>query len=351
MTARTGDGPVRVLIVDDSRTIRALLRTVAAADPRVTVVGEAADPYEARAAIKALDPDVLTLDVEMPRMCGLDFLERLMRLRPMPVVMVSTRTRENSREAVRALALGAVDCIDLTRFRGHLSEARSLVDTLIMAAGAAVRGADGAATAVRPPARRFVWNGMIVLVGSSTGGVDALERMLSSFPADGPPVLIAQHMPATFLTSFAERLDERLAPEVQVAESGVELTPGQVLLAPGGGVHLELRAGPPPRTRLVEDQGDTLYVPSVDLLFRSGLRRADGVVAILLTGMGRDGAEAMAALRAAGAETIAQSGETCVIDGMPRAARALGAASQVLPLGEIGAAALSVCGAFQTEPA
>ena len=355
MSDAARDRPARLLIVDDSRTIRAMLRTVAASDPRLQVVGEATDPYEARAAIKALSPDILTLDVEMPRMSGLDFLEKLMRLRPMPVVMVSTRTRGNSREAVRALALGAVDCIDLTRLRSGPEEGRRLAETLVVAAGASVQahealgGAPGRGEA--SPRRRYAWNGKVVLVGSSTGGVDALERVFRGFPADGPPVLVAQHMPPSFLASFAERLNHLFSPTVAVAMTDEPLKPGRILLGAGGDRHLTLGKGRGLTAGPQRDRGEQLYVPSVDLLFRSALSRADRVVAVLLTGMGRDGAQAMAALRDAGAETIAQSGEDCVVDGMPRAARDLGAARQVLPLDEIGAAVLSACGAYQTEMA
>lgn len=352
MNDRASDRPARLLIVDDSRTIRAMLRTIAAGDPRLQVVGEATDPYEARAAIKALSPDVLTLDVEMPRMSGLDFLDRLMRLRPMPVVMVSTRTQGNSREAVRALALGAVDCIDLTRFRGNPEEAHRLAETIVIAAGASVHpheALSAAAPGGAVPKRRYAWNGKVVLIGSSTGGVDALERVFRVFPPDGPPVLVAQHMPPSFLTSFADRLNDRFAPSVAVARSAEELALGRILLGAGGDSHIAMAPGRRLTAGPRRDDGDQLYVPSVDMLFRSALRHADKVVAVLLTGMGRDGAQAMAALRQAGATTIAQSGEDCIIDGMPRAARELGAAGQILPLDDIGPAILAACAAQQTE--
>ena len=209
----------RVVLVDDSRTVRALLRMTIDADPRLEVVGEAGDPYEAREIIKALSPDVITLDVEMPRMNGLVFLEHLMRLRPMPVVMVSSRTTANSEEAVKALSIGAVDCVDMARFQADPRQRERLVEALVCAASAMVRGKPTAAANAAPPpgmlrpvSPPFRWNGRIVVIGSSTGGVDALERVLTHIPADGPPVLIAQHMPEAFMRSFASRLNDSMAP-------------------------------------------------------------------------------------------------------------------------------------------
>lgn len=343
----TAQAPVRVLIVDDSRTIRTMLRALLAADDRLAVVGEATDPFEAREAIKALNPDVLTLDVEMPRMNGLDFLDRLMRLRPMPVVMVSNRTAENSETAIRALSIGAVDCIDLKRFRGDSGGAARLADTLLMAARASVRRRDGPAMRAGADRRRpgFRWNGKVVLIGSSTGGVDALERVLGAYPEDGPPTLVAQHMPPAFLRSFAERLDGVVAPQVRLLEGEMPAACGRVLLAPGGDRHAVLAGRDRPRFRTDPDDGGEDYVPSVHRLFSSARPVAAQVVAVILTGMGRDGAEAMRALRDRGAHTIAQSGDTCVIDGMPRAARDLAAAVEVCPLDAIGAAILDATSA------
>ena len=326
----------RVLIVDDSRTIRAMLRALVNSEDRLHVVGEAGDPYEARQKIKDLNPDVLTLDVEMPRMNGLVFLEHLMRLRPMPVVMVSTRTTENSETAVRALSLGAVDCIDLKTFHGDPQGPARLAETLLMAADASVanRAAGDRATAAPPPG--FRWNGKMVLIGSSTGGVDALERVLSPFPADCPPTLIAQHMPAAFLRSFADRLNGLIAPRVQVLDTPGTPEPGHVYLAAGGAVHASLFGRRAMTIGPLPDDGTQLYVPSVELLFRSALPWAEATVAVMLTGMGRDGADAMKALRDHGGHTIVQSGRSCVIDGMPRAARDAGAAVEVHDLDDIG---------------
>lgn len=341
-------GPVRVLVVDDSLTIRSLLRTTIESDPRLAVAGEAADPYDAREKIKTLNPDVITLDIEMPRMNGLDFLERLMRLRPMPVVMVSTRTRDKSVEAIQALSLGAVDCVDVSRLQVEPGVRRRLLDTLVLAGGATVSGPrgqavrDAAAHAGRPE-RGFTWNGRFVVIGSSTGGVDALERVLAAFPANCPPTLIAQHMPPGFLESFARRLDAAMAPDVAIAGPSEELRPGRVLLAGGGSHHLVLRNGSTPRTAFAPSQPDDMYVPAVDQLFHSAVPFAHRVVAVILTGMGRDGSRGLLALREAGARTLAQSAETCVIDGMPRAARDLDAVQESIPIGRIGRHVVELC--------
>ena len=343
-------GVSRVLIVDDSATIRGLLRATIATDPRLAVVGEARDPYEARELIKALDPDVITLDVEMPRMNGLDFLERLMRLRPTPVVVVSTRTRDRSAEAVRALALGAVDCIDVSRLQVEVEVRRRLLAMLVAAGGASVGGTGAARPGElpRPQASGFDWNGMAVFIGSSTGGVDALERVMAHLPADGPPVVIAQHMPAPFLESFAARLDALYAPTVAIARGGEGLRQGLVLLAGGGTHHLTV-AGPPPwRSALVPATEGDLHVPAVDRLFRSAAALGRLAVGVILTGMGRDGAEGLSAMRAAGARTLGQTGGTCVIDGMPRAAREVGAVEREAPLDRIGPEILRLCSKAET---
>lgn len=336
----------RVLIVDDSRTIRALLRSALEDDARIEVVGEASDAYEARERIKQLSPDVLTLDVEMPRMTGLEFLDRLMRLRPMPVVMVSTRTRERSADAIRALSLGAVDCVDVARLQTDPERRARLAETLVLASHAVVRAR--AAPEARSPDRRerapYRWNGRIVLVGSSTGGVDALERVLFDFPPDGPPILIAQHMPQAFLKSFAQRLNDLVAPRVRLAEHGMRIAPGEILIGAGGDRHIGVSsvAG---QDRITTDAADgrDLYVPSVDQLFGSGLSLAPRILSVVLTGMGRDGAAHLRALKDAGALVFAQSGDTAVVDGMPRAARETGAADRVVPLDEMGRAILEAC--------
>ncbi len=288
--------PVRVLIVDDSPTIRRLIRARIDADPRLVAVGEAFDPFDAREKIKALNPDELTLDVEMPRMDGIAFLEKLMRLRPMPVVMVSTLTHRGSAAALEALSLGAVDCVGKGSGADLASSFDTLADTLVMAASARPRvGAHMPATTVT---KGYRWSGRYVLIGSSTGGVDAIETLLAGYPPLCPPTLITQHMPAGFLASFATRLAQKFAPHIALAHDGAPLEPGHVYLAPGGAHHLALDAGPIPRCRLIA--GDTVngHRPSVDVLFDSAQAMAERSLCVLLTGMGRDGAAAMARMRA-----------------------------------------------------
>lgn len=338
--------PKRVLIVDDSLTIRQLIRAAVAQDPRLVVVGEAADPFDARDKIKALAPDVLTLDVEMPRMNGLAFLEKIMRLRPMPVIMVSTETHRGSAAALEALSLGAVECIGKPRFSTSDDAFGALADLLVAAADARLRVPGKQALA--PPATNFEWNGKYVLIGSSTGGVDALETVLSTYPKTCPPTLITQHMPESFLASFAHRLAGKVAPRVELARDGAPLLPGHVYLAPGGASHLAVAPGEPPLCRLLASGKRNGHRPSVEVLFASAVPLASRVVAVMLTGMGRDGAEAMLALRQAGAGCLAQDEASCVVFGMPRAALELGAAQAALPIGQIGQAILQQCAARRT---
>ncbi|SOB98736.1 protein-glutamate methylesterase/protein-glutamine glutaminase [Rhodobacter maris] len=333
--------PKRVLIVDDSPTIRALLRTMLAQDPRLTVVGEACDPFDAREKIKVLLPDVLTLDVEMPRMNGLEFLEKLMRLRPMPVVMISTETQKGSAAALEALSLGAVECIGKPSFDRLSDTFANLADLLVAAAGARLRGAETRARVA--PATDFNWNGKIVLVGSSTGGVDALETLLSGYPRNCPPTLITQHMPEGFLASFARRLDTNMLPQVELARDGVLLAPGHVYLAPGGDYHLAVAGHEAPKCRLVASDKRNGHRPSVEVLFDSAVPLANRVVSVMLTGMGKDGAEAMVRLRRAGARCLAQDEATCVVFGMPRAAIELGAAERAVSIGSMSRAVLDLC--------
>lgn len=332
------NGRVRVLIVDDTRSIRAMIRAMITRTPDIEVVGEAGDPYEARELIRELDPDVITLDVEMPRMDGLSFLERIMRLRPMPVVMVSSRTTENSHAAVRALSLGAIDCVDIAKLRDGSGLGERFIDTLLMAAAARPRLSTPRAEAFRSSAPQpdFDWNGKVVLIGSSTGGVDALISILSDYPADGPPTVIAQHMPAAFLESFTARLDRTTRPRVIAARGGLRLERGMVCIAPGGDAHIALSPRDALRLDSVPDTGVEKYIPSIDVLFSSAERHAPAVIGVMLTGMGKDGAVAMARMHVAGAHTIVQNAETAVIDGMPRAARELGAADDVVALPAIG---------------
>ena len=259
---------VRVLIVDDTRAIRSMIRVLLSRGPGIEVVGEAGDPYEARDMIKALDPDVLTLDVEMPKMNGLQFLEHLMRLHPMPVVMVSSRTAENSDAAIRALSLGAVECVDLAKLVKGGYQRASLVDAVLMAAASRPRlHRERTPSEVLCPEPNFSWNGKLVVIGSSTGGVDALLTVLSDFPADCPPTVIAQHMPSSFLESFTARLDRQSKPNVVLAEDRMQIGPGMVCVAPGGAFHAALSPRDPSCVLLIPSDGTELYVPSVNALF------------------------------------------------------------------------------------
>lgn len=332
----------RVLIVDDSSTIRQLIRNRLAGDRRLMVVGEASDPYEAREQIKLLRPDVLTLDVEMPRMNGLEFLEKLMRLRPLPVVMISTETQRGSTAALEALSLGAVECVGKPNADRLPETFLNLADLLVAAADANIR--DPRSRVASKPATGFRWNGRYVLIGSSTGGVDALETLLSGYPENCPPTLITQHMPESFLASFAKRLSARIAPSMALAQPDAPLLQGHVYLAPGGDFHLGVTAGETPRCRLIEAEKRNGHRPSVDVLFESAQPIAPRVVSVLLTGMGRDGAEGMGRLRAAGAHCLAQDQATSVVFGMPRAALESGAAERAVPLGRMSEEILKLCG-------
>lgn len=336
-----GAAPVRVLIIDDSSTIRSLIRSAIVGDPRLRVVGEAADPVAARALIRQMAPDVLTLDIEMPHMNGLTFLKHLMRLRPMPVVMLSSGTAQGSAAAIEALANGAVDCLCKADLRGSLA-ARLLVDRLVAAAASHPLPR----TAPRFRTRRdgpFSWNGRVVLIGASTGGVDALETVLGGLPAEGPPVLVAQHMPAPFIRRFAQRLSGQIRMSVEVAQQGMPVQRGRVLFAPGGGLDLVAEASAL-RCGLRNPAPQAGISPSVDALFTSALPFAQRVVAVLLTGMGRDGAVAMGRLRVAGARCLAQDAASSVVFGMPGAALATGAAERAVPLRDIAECILDLTG-------
>ena len=325
---------VRTLIVDDSSTMRSLIAAVLRRDPDIEVVGQACDPLEARQAIKMLNPDVVTLDVEMPNMNGLEFLEKIMRLRPMPVVMVSSHTQSGAEATLEALSLGAVDCVakpvDSDFSRGFAD----LAEKVKTAARAQVRP-HGSRPAVAQPETRFTPNGKLVAIGASAGGVETLMAVLSRFPVNCPPTVIAQHMPASFTRGFAERLNRISAAAVSEASDGAPLLAGHVYVAPGE-FHLEVSGRFP--GRCVLKPGDFVKGPrpSVDVLFASVARASkDRAVGVILTGMGRDGAEGLLAMRKAGARTLAQDQATSVVYGMPRAAMEAGGAEVQLPLDRI----------------
>ncbi|THD59935.1 chemotaxis response regulator protein-glutamate methylesterase [Phenylobacterium sp.] len=328
---------IRVLIVDDSATMRKLIAASLSADPEFEVVGEAADPLQAREAIKALNPDVITLDVEMPNMNGLDFLERLMRLRPMPVVMVSTLTTRGAEITLAALELGAVDCVAKPT-SGTPRAFDALPDKVRAAASARVRPQRVAPAACEPDGH-FAPGDRVVAIGSSTGGVEALLALVERLPANCAPTVITQHMPATFTKSFAERLNRTCAAEVREARDGDPLAAGKVFLAPGGDSHLEIDGVNHLRCRVTPGPPMSGHCPSVDRLFESVARTAKArAVGVILTGMGRDGARGLLSIREAGGRTLGQNEATSVVYGMPKAAFEIGAVERQLPLEKIGPA-------------
>jgi two-component system chemotaxis response regulator CheB len=337
--------PVRVLIVDDSATMRGLIKATLKRDPGIEVVGAAADPHEARQAIKTLNPDVITLDIEMPNMNGLEFLEKIMRLRPMPVVMLSTLTQAGAEPTLRALELGAVDCLAKPVSMDDSSLALSDLGARVRAAASArVRPIGQAQQAPKPPAS-YRPSGDVVAIGSSTGGVEALLTVISQYPANCPATVITQHMPASFTASFAARLDRATGASVAEAYDGAPVEPGKVWLAPGGLTHLEVVGTTNKRCRLFS--GDTVsgHRPSVDVLFQSVAQAAGAkAVGVILTGMGRDGAQGLLKMRQAGARTLGQDAASCVVYGMPKAAFEIGGVERQIALQGVGAAILELSG-------
>ncbi|AOG12301.1 MAG: protein-glutamate O-methylesterase CheB [Alphaproteobacteria bacterium] len=330
--------PARVLVVDDSPTMRGLITAVLNQDPDVSVIGQAGDAMEARAAIKQLNPDVLTLDIEMPNMNGLEFLEKIMKLRPMPVIMVSTMTHRGAEATLAALEIGAFDCVAKPQ-PGEPRPFGELAEKVKAAARSQHR--HHSAPQIQPvataPAADFRVGRKIVAIGSSTGGVEALIAVLQKFPRNCPPTVITQHMPPTFTKSFAERLNRLCAPVVEEATDGARLEIGKIYLAPGGERHMQVSNASAPCCRLVDRAPVNGHRPSVDVLFDSVAELAGrNAVGVILTGMGRDGASGLLKMRHAGARTIGQNEKTCVVYGMPRVAYELGAVEHQLPLTSIG---------------
>ncbi len=327
--------PVRVIVVDDSRLMRRMLVSALEAEGTIQVVAEAADAAGARALIRSHDPQVITLDVEMPGMNGLEFLRRLMELRPMPVVMVSTLTAQGADISLGAMQLGAVDAILKPAGRAALAPfAHRLRRMVLTASEARVRQAGAAGPRPVPPMPVDIpptARPALVAMGASTGGVSAVTQVLAGLPEDGPPVVIAQHMPAAFTARFAARLDKLLPLRVAEARGGETLAPGMVLVAPGDR-HLCVRGAGTALVAQLEDSGPISgHRPSVDVLFNSVVTAVGpGAIGVLLTGMGRDGAAGLHAMRTAGAWCIGQSEDSCVVYGMPRAARALGSSHEEL---------------------
>ncbi|MFS0737416.1 chemotaxis response regulator protein-glutamate methylesterase [Sphingomonas sp. 1P06PA] len=336
---------IRALVVDDSPTMRGLVAALLARDPEIEVVGTAAAPAEARAMIRDLDPDVVTLDIEMPGMDGLSFLEKIMRLRPTPVVMVSSQTKRGADATVRALELGAIDC-----YAKPVGGLGSLMENDAGELAVKVRQAAACRDRVRRhhlgrrAADGYAWNGRVACLAASTGGVEALGTLLQDFPVDCPPTVIVQHMPAGFTRMFATRLDSRLAARVMEAEDGLPIEQGHVYIAPGGARHLTLSGRERLTCRLVDAAPLSGHRPAADALFQSlNGWPPDKIVGVVLTGMGEDGAAGLAELRRRGASTIGQDEATSLIYGMPRAAAERGALTEVLPLNRIAARILELC--------
>ncbi len=341
--------PCRVLIVDDSAVVRQILSEILASDPGIEVVGTAADPLLAREKIKRLAPDVITLDVEMPRMDGLAFLENLMRLHPLPVVMISSLTERGADTTLQALALGAVDFVSKPKLdvtRGLQAYADEIIEKVKTAARSRVRALvrsapapkltlpAGAPVAARPS--QFRTTDRLIAIGASAGGTEALRVVLEGMPADAPAVVMTQHLPATFSTAFAERLDRHSAMAVREASDGEAVLPGHAYLPPGG-KHLRIiRDGARWRCRIDDGPPVNRHKPAVDVLFQSVAQSAGAnAIGVILTGMGDDGARGLLQLRQAGAPTLVQDEATSVVWGMPGAAFKLGAAEEQLPLEKI----------------
>ena len=349
---------VRVLVIDDSALVRKLLSAMLASDPGIEVVGTAPDPLVARDRIKQLDPDVLTLDVEMPRMDGLTFLENLMRLRPMPVVMVSSLTERGADVTLRALELGAVDFFTKpgSDLAGSLEASAAEVCAKVKAAAlarprrrTAVRRLDVAprlsADAVLPLSQTPGSRGgsPIIAIGASTGGTEAIRVVLETMPPDAPPIVVTQHIPAAFSGPFAARMDHCSAMRVCEARDGQPIQPGHAYVAPGSQHLLVMWDGARHVCRLHDGPPVNRHKPSVDVLFRSLAASAGAAtVAVLLTGMGDDGARGLLELQQAGATTLVQDEESSVVWGMPGAAWKLGAASEMQPLDHIAARLLTL---------
>ncbi|RZL11269.1 MAG: chemotaxis response regulator protein-glutamate methylesterase [Rubrivivax sp.] len=353
----------RVVVVDDSALVRSLLSEIINRQPDMECIGAASDPFVAREMIRNLNPDVITLDVEMPKMDGIDFLSKLMRLRPMPVVMVSTLTERGADVTMKALELGAIDFVakpkigvadglrqltqditDKIRVASQARIHRQPAATLAATAHASQQAPHAPSSSAPPAARPSVTLASIgrlsteklIFIGASTGGTEATKEVLMSLPADSPAVVITQHMPPGFTRSYAARLDGLCKIRVKEAEDGERILPGHAYIAPGG-LHLSVeKSGANYVARVRDGESVNRHKPSVEVLFRSAAACAGpNAVGIMLTGMGADGARAMREMRDAGAYCVAQDEATCVVFGMPREAIAAGAVQEILPLTKI----------------
>jgi two-component system chemotaxis response regulator CheB len=335
---------IKVLVVDDSAVMRGIMGRIIDSQPDMKLVGVASDPVVAMERLRTCNPDVIALDVEMPRMNGLEFLSRLMQSRPLPVVMVSSLTERGADTTLRALELGAVDFMakpQLTGGEGLEAYAEQVTEKLRAAAAARVTRRPGKSEPA-PAQRRFarpasrVETNRVIVIGASTGGVEALRTVLTPLPSSMPPILIAQHMPAGFTASFARRLDASCEIRVKEGEDAEPLLPGHAYIAPGG-MHLTLGGRARElHAQLSSEPPVNRHRPSVDVLFRSAAHAAGArSIGVMLSGMGADGAEAMLELRRSGAYNLAQDEASCVVFGMPKQAIAQNAVHEVLPLADI----------------
>jgi two-component system chemotaxis response regulator CheB len=337
---------IKVLIVDDSALVRRMLTEMLSSDPAIAVLGTANDAYDAREKIKALNPDVLTLDVEMPRMDGLTFLRNLMRLRPMPVIMVSSLTERGAEVTLDALSVGAVDYLSkpkidlaatLADYRDELiAKVKAAASARVRAPSAAAAAGAGAVLAKRAPQRQLRTTERIIAIGASTGGTEAIKDVLIHLPPDTPGIVITQHIPKLFSGAFARRMNACCQLSVCEAEDGQQVLRGHAYIAPGDKHLLLVRDGARYVCRLDEGPPVNRHKPSVDVMFRSVAQQAGrNAIGVILTGMGKDGAMGLKEMRDAGSRTLAQDEATSIVWGMPGEAVAVGGAAEVMPLGDI----------------
>ncbi len=352
---------IKVLIIDDSAVVRQTMTSILNSDPHIEVMGAASDPFVAAQKMRAQAPDVITLDVEMPRMDGITFLQKLMNQHPLPVVMCSSLTEKGSETALRALQLGAVEIIEKPRIgtKQFLEESKIKICDAVKAAAAAKLGRvrQQAAMTVSPKltadailpmaskSRAMIQTTeKVVVVGASTGGTEALRVFLEMLPVDAPGIVIVQHMPEKFTTSFARRLDSICHVTVKEAENDDTVIRGRALIAPGNRHMLLKRSGARYYVELRDGPLVSRHRPSVDVLFRSAARYAGkNAVGVIMTGMGDDGAKGMLEMKDAGAINIAQDEASCVVFGMPKVAIEMGGVDKVLPLDKIASRVISLC--------
>jgi two-component system chemotaxis response regulator CheB len=340
---------IRVLVIDDSAIVRKILSATLASEADIEVVGTAPDPIVALEKIKRLKPDVLTLDIEMPRMDGLTFLKQLMQTQPMPVILISSLAQSSVDIALEALRYGAIDVLAKPSGPYSVGELRESLSSRIRAAASAKLRRPISPEAPRPvisatPAGSSVDSSRLIAIGASTGGTEAIAAVLTHLPADVPPILITQHIPRMFSRTFAQRLDKLCRMEVREAVDGDVPRPGLALVAPGGFHMLLERPAGAFRIRIKDGPAVCYQRPSVDVLFTSvAMAAGAGAVGLMLTGMGNDGATGMKRMKDRGCYNIAQDEATCVVFGMPREAIRAGAVDQILPLERIAAALLNAC--------